>query len=141
MTTAETARTALIVDDEDQLRRLMSRVLSKAGIRTLLAESASEARALFETYESEIDLLLLDVTLRDGDGAEQLLPEFVARKPAAIAIVTSGDEPPTALAEELKRIGGAFLRKPFVPKELLRLVEIPTDESTTKANAPKPGPA
>ena len=102
MMTVEAARTALIVDDEDQLRRLMSRVLSKAGIRTLLAESASEARALFETYESEIDLLLLDVTLRDGDGAEQLLPEFVARKPAAIAIVTSGDEPPTALAEELK---------------------------------------
>jgi len=141
MTTAETARTALIVDDEDQLRRLMSRVLSKAGIRPLLAESASEARALFETHESEIDLLLLDVTLSDGDGAEQLLPEFVARRPAALAIVMSGDEPSTALADELKRIGGAFLRKPFVPNELLRLVEAPADDSPSKATAPKPGPA
>ncbi len=141
MTTAEPARTALIVDDEDQLRRLMSRVLEKAGIRALVAESASEARSLFETHESEIDLLLLDVTLPDGEGAEQLLPEFVARRPTVVAIVTSGDEPPTALAEELTRIGGSFLRKPFVPKELLRLVAAPAGGSPANASAQIPGPA
>lgn len=123
MTTAASERTALIVDDEDQIRRLVGRVLERAGIRTLDAESAQEARALFDAHASEIDMMLLDVTMPHGEGAEQLLPEFVARRPGAIAIVTSGDDLPPGLEAELERVRGVFLRKPFVPNELLRLVE------------------
>ena len=82
-----------------------------------------EARALFDAHASEIDMMLLDVTMPHGEGAEQLLPEFVARRPGAIAIVTSGDDLPPGLEAELERVRGVFLRKPFVPNELLRLVE------------------
>lgn len=142
MTTARPDRTALIVDDEDQLLRLMSRVLEKAGIRTLTATTAAEARRLFQEHERELDLLLLDVTLPDGEGAEQLLPEFAARRADARVIVTSGDEPPPALAADLERLGGDFLRKPFVPAELLRLADAPTRKGAPRAApAPTAGPA
>ncbi len=122
MTTAPPDRTALIVDDEDSLLRLMTRVLEKENVRVLTAEDAASARALFSTHEGEIDLLVLDVTLPGGDGAETLLPEFVARRPTVRVIVASGDELPQPLEAELTRVGGHFLRKPFVPKELIRLV-------------------
>lgn len=122
MTTAPPDRTALIVDDEDPLLRLMTRVLEKESWRVLAARDAASARALFTTHEHEIDLLVLDVTLPDGDGAETLLPEFIARRPSLRVIVASGDEPPEALEAELTRVGGHFLRKPFAPKELVRLV-------------------
>ena len=54
MTTARTERTALIVDDEDQLLRLMTRVLEKEGARVLAAKDAEEARELFTAHENEI---------------------------------------------------------------------------------------
>ncbi|MEM9175700.1 MAG: response regulator [Myxococcota bacterium] len=142
MTTAGTDRTALIVDDEDQLLRLMTRVLEKAGARVLAARDATEARALFAAHASEIDLLILDVTLPGGDGAEALLPEFVAQRPSARFIVASGDDPPTALLADLQRIGGHFLRKPFVPKELIRLVQdfaAPAPPPSRGSVAPGPG--
>ncbi|MGB0617965.1 MAG: response regulator [Myxococcota bacterium] len=137
MTTARPERTALIVDDEDQLLRLQTRILEKEGVQVLAAKDATEARALFSAHESEIDLLVLDVTLPGGDGAEQLLPEFAARRPSACFIVASGDDPPQALRVELTRIGGHFLRKPFVPKELIRLLQ----ETPSVAHEPAvPGP-
>ena len=82
MTTARPERTALIVDDEDQLLRLQTRILEKEGVHVLAAKDATEARALFSAHELEIDLLVLDVMLPGGDGAEQLLPEFAARRPS-----------------------------------------------------------
>ena len=142
MTTAPPDRTALIVDDEDQLLRLMTRVLEREQVRVLTAKDGTEARALFSAHENEIDLLVLDVSLPDGDGAERLLPEFLARRPAARFIVASGDEPPVGLAAELTRIGGHFLRKPFVPKELIRLVrESAPAPSGRPDTAVPPGPA
>ena len=134
--------TALIVDDEDQLLRLMTRLLEKAGIRVLAAQDADEGRALFAAHASEIDLLVLDVTLPGGDGAEQLMPEFLAHEPMVHVIVASGDEPPDELAAELRRIGGHFLRKPFVPKQLLRLIDdLKAKTAPRSPVAPAPGPA
>ena len=141
MTTAPPDRTALIVDDEDQLLRLMTRVLEREQVRVLTAKDGTEARALFSAHENEIDLLVLDVSLPDGDGAERLLPEFLARRPAARFIVASGDEPPVGLAAELTRIGGHFLRKPFVPKELIRLLQETASTAPSLGRAPvAPGP-
>lgn len=138
MTTAQPDQTVLIVDDEDTILRLMTRALEKENVRVLAAPDAASARALFAAHEGEIDLVVLDVTLADGDGAETLLPEIVARRPKVRVVVASGDEPPEAVAAELPRIGGHFLRKPFVPKELIRLVReaAPPRPSTPATTGP-----
>jgi DNA-binding NtrC family response regulator len=136
MTTAPPERTALIVDDEDTLLRLMTRVLEKENVRVLAAQDAASARALFDAHEGEIDLLVLDVMLPDGDGAETLLPEFVARRPTVRVVVASGDEPPEAVTAELTRIGGHFLRKPFAPKDLIRLVREASPSALPRSSAP-----
>jgi DNA-binding NtrC family response regulator len=115
-------RTVLVVDDEDQLLRLMTRLIERTGRPVLAAANAAEARALFQKHVGEIGLVLLDVTMPGGDGAEKLLPEFSAARPDLQVVVTSGDAMPPSLEEELERVGGSFLRKPFVPKTLLALL-------------------
>jgi CheY-like chemotaxis protein len=122
------SRTALIVDDEEQLLRLIARVVAQGGYQTWTARDGVEALRLFREHTAEIDLLLLDVFHPPGAGAADLLPELLAEKPDLDVILTSGD----ALSEELDRaltaIGGRFLRKPFAPKALLRMLD---DASTS----------
>lgn len=114
-------RTALVVDDEDQLLRLMTRVLERAGHRVHAAATGEAARRLFREHEPEI--VLLDVTMPDGDGAERLLPEFLAERPELRVILTSGAALPESLEVLLGRVGGDFLCKPFPPRSLLQLLD------------------
>jgi DNA-binding NtrC family response regulator len=117
------SRTALIVDDEDQLLRLMARVAAQGGYRTWTARDGVEALRLFHEHRADIDLLLLDVFHPPGEGAAELLPELLAEKPGLDVILTSGDALSDELDRELRAIGGRFLRKPFAPKALLRLLD------------------
>jgi DNA-binding response OmpR family regulator len=123
-------KTALVVDDEDQLLRLMTRVLERAGHRVHAAATGEAARQLFREHDPEI--VLLDVMMPDGDGAERLLPEFLAVRPTLRVILTSGAALPASLEALLGRIGGDFLCKPFPPRSLLQLLE---------GHAAKVGPA
>jgi DNA-binding NtrC family response regulator len=117
------SRTALIVDDEAPLLRLMVRLLERAHYQVWAAQDGTQARQLFREHEAEIGLALIDVIHPPGAGAEDLLPELLERKPDLDVILTSGDVLSESLEEILNRIGGRFLRKPFVPKALLRLLE------------------
>ncbi len=116
-------RTALIVDDEEQLLRLMARLLEGVGVRVWAAKDGVEARELFREHAAEIDLALIDVIHPPDAGAADLLPELLAEQPDLEVILTSGDALPEALEEALASIGGRFLRKPFAPKALLRLIQ------------------
>jgi DNA-binding NtrC family response regulator len=116
-------RTALIVDDEAALLRLMVRLLERAHYQVWAAQDGIQARQLFREHEAEIGLALIDVIHPPGAGAEDLLPELLERKPDLDVILTSGDVLSESLEEILNRIGGRFLLKPFVPKALLRLLE------------------
>ena len=70
--------------------------------------------------------MLLDVIM-PGPGAEEILPQLLSERSDLKVILMSGDVLPESLESELADIGGDFLRKPFVPKSLLRLVEFEPD--------------
>lgn len=114
-------RTALIVDDEAQLLRLLTRVLERADYTVWAAATASEAMRLFEEHADDFDLAVLDVIMPDG-GAATLLPGLWDRRPDLHVILTSGDALPLELETLLATGVGQFLRKPFVPKSLLRMI-------------------
>ena len=116
------SKTALIVEDEDQLRRLMARVLERAGFQSWTAGDGIEALRIFQEHAAEIDVVLLDVFHPPGAGAADLLPKLLERKSDLDVILTSGDALSESLAKELIAIGGRFLRKPFVPKTLVRML-------------------
>ena len=123
-------KTALIIDDEEQLLRLMVRVLERAGYQAWGAEDADAGLRLFHEHLEEIDLVLPDVIM-PGPGAEEILPQLLAERSDLKVIPMSGDVLSESLESELAAIGGNFLRKPFVPKSLLRLVELEADGSRT----------
>jgi len=116
-------RLALIIEDEDALRRLLARQLERAGYETLQAADGNEGLAIFHARAPELAIVLLDVLMPTKDAAE-ILPELLARRPELPFVLTSGD----ALPEDLQKVletttRGRFLRKPFTPQALLRMLE------------------
>jgi two-component system cell cycle sensor histidine kinase/response regulator CckA len=51
----------LVVEDERDLRRLLSIVLSDAGFSVRLAANGTEAVAVYSLHREEISLVLLDM--------------------------------------------------------------------------------
>src|SRR5260370_37703375 len=59
---------ALIVDDEPWARFEMERLLSPYSWLTIIGQAASAAEAIAYLAREELDVVFLDVQMRDGDG-------------------------------------------------------------------------
>jgi PAS domain S-box-containing protein len=107
--------TVLVIDDEEFVRTITSRVLEHEGCEVLTAEDGVAGLALYERHQSEIGAVVLDLTMPRMPG-EQVLAELRRLAPQLPVIVTSGytDEGPFA-ADPATR----FLSKPFGRKALL----------------------
>ena len=58
----------LIIDDEEQLRELLSRIISLEGFTVL---DANNLRSAMKVLEKEpVDIILCDVKLPDGNGVD-----------------------------------------------------------------------
>jgi len=115
-------KTVVLVDDDDLVRRLVSRVLEREGYRVLGATSGEEGLELLENTR-EADLLLTDVTLPgEVDGLE--LGRRAMRERSDLKLVCMSGYGREDLASALLRIAGTavFLSKPFSTGELLETV-------------------
>jgi CheY-like chemotaxis protein len=82
----------LIVDDDGDFRRIVSKLLAGRGYRVIgQADSVAEARLAIE--ELRPDAVLLDVNLPDGDGA-LLAEELASSHPGLRVLLTSTDADP-----------------------------------------------
>jgi len=105
----------LVVDDDNRIRALLSRLLVENGYRVTTAASAAEARARLEGLT--FDLLVLDVMMPGESGLDLAR---ALRKTTSVPILML-----TARAETEDRITGLeagvddYLAKPFEPRELL----------------------
>lgn len=109
----------LMVDDEPELRRMVSEILRREGfMKVISAAGCKEARQLFASEKP--DGVILDVSLPDGDGFS-LMREFRAMSAVPVLFLSARDE------DENRLLGlglGAddYITKPFLPRELtLRL--------------------
>ena len=105
----------LIVDDEPQMRRLLTVALEANAYRVLVAEKGQEALVLAAQYRP--DLVLLDLGLPDLDGQAVLkrLREWFTRPIIVLTVRDSQEEKISALDH------GAddYVTKPFHTGELL----------------------
>ena len=60
--------TILIVDDEEAIRKLLSRLISLEGFDVLQASGITSAKKILQ--QKEIDIILCDVKLPDGNGVD-----------------------------------------------------------------------
>ena len=116
MSTPAPSERILIVDDEDQIRTLLARLLSPHGYECLTAESAAAARRLLK--ETEVALVLSDVNM-PGESGIDFTREVLAQYPdTAVVMVTGMDDRRYAeIAIELGAYG--YVLKPFKPNELI----------------------
>lgn len=109
----------LIVEDEGLVAMNMESALAEEGFYIIgIVDSEAEAVAAAERLKP--DVILMDITLRDGDGISAART-IIKRLDTRIVFV-SGNSDPLTLAEAQALRPAAFIRKPFVTDSLARLV-------------------
>ncbi|SHK85063.1 two-component system, NtrC family, response regulator PilR [Marinobacter antarcticus] len=113
-----TTHTALIVDDEPDIRDLLEITLTRMGIKTLTAQDLTSAFKLLEQHTPQ--LCLTDMNLPDGNGIELVQWIQQHRPDTPVAVITAYGNMDTAI-ESLKAGAFDFVSKPV---ELSRLREL-----------------
>jgi PAS domain S-box-containing protein len=105
----------LVVEDDEALRRLLTRILAAAGYEVSVAANGDEAWALAAAADEPVDLVVSDVVL-PGVGGVELVARLREKFPRARALLMSGYTE-EAIGGALAA-GTAFLGKPFTAAEL-----------------------
>jgi two-component system response regulator PilR (NtrC family) len=111
--------TALVVDDEPDIRELLSITLERMDIATRACDDVASAKQLLD--EQTYDLCLTDMRLPDGDGLE--LVEWIQQEVAGtpVAVITAHGSVETAV-KALKLGAFDFVSKPVDLNDLRKLV-------------------
>lgn len=126
-----TTHTALIVDDEPDIRDLLEITLSRMGITTLTAPDITCAKKLLGEHKPQ--LCLTDMNLPDGNGIElvQWIQQNTPSTP--VAVITAYGNMDTAI-ESLKAGAFDFVSKPVELPRLRELVNSALRLSEAEAN-------
>ncbi len=116
---AAVRHTVLIVEDSDVAREYLERPLAKAGYEVLTATNAEAGLRIIRS--SELELMLLDLGLGDGDGRE-LLSALQQVSPDVPVVVVTNDNTATTAVELIRRGAYDYLVKPVDVDRLLRVV-------------------
>jgi signal transduction histidine kinase/ActR/RegA family two-component response regulator len=111
----------LLVEDDEQVRTLVRRILGHHGYEVLEADGPEKALALFAQYEDSIDLLLTDVVMPKMSGRE-LAEQLLGRHGGLKVLYMSGYTEDVASRHGVVESSAAFLLKPVTPRALLRKV-------------------
>ena len=109
----------LIIDDDKEIRNLISIYLENEGMETQKAEDALDALQLLE--ENDIDLIILDIMMPKMDGIQACIKIREERNMPIIML--------SAKSEDMDKIQGLtsgaddYLSKPFNPLELIARVK------------------
>jgi len=126
----------LLVDDDEQLRVALARMLEALRFSVMLAADGDEALEIIKRSPVHIDAMLLDVFMPHLGGAE-LVDWLECRGILPPVVLMSGCEA-RALPSSLRECGRTVLRKPFTPEQVLtalREVLHPGDASATRRDS------
>jgi DNA-binding NtrC family response regulator len=114
--------TVLLVEDDEDFRFAVTRLLAGEGYLVLTAATVHDAIGVLRTPLAPVDVAVLDVHLPDASGID-LFPLLSRRLPAGRVIVCTGEATPEEAAELLRLGAQRYLRKPVSADELLATVE------------------
>ena len=108
--------TILVVDDEEAVRRLASRMITWMGNQALEARHAREALATIEEHTGPIHLVVTDIKMPGMNGRE--LGRIIEQRwPGKPTLYMSGFAS-EVFRDGLLEPGAPFLAKPFTQDEL-----------------------
>ena len=127
MALSRATETVLVVEDSDDLREIVERILSQSGYRVMVAANGQDALDLAKTFSGKIDLLLTDLIMPQMLGSE-LAPRLVESRPDLRVLYMSGFAQPAFGATGTALADVALIDKPFTQPSLLASVRQVLDE-------------
>ena len=106
------SETILLVDDDESVRNVASRILGREGYNVLTAASPAEACEVWEEYKGPIHLLMTDLMMPDMNGGE-LAKRLLEKRPEARVLYTSGYTSESVVRRGMIMADVPFLSKPF----------------------------
>jgi PAS domain S-box-containing protein len=123
--------TILVIEDEDAMREVTRRVLTRKNYRVLTAPDGVTALELLSTTDEPIQLLLTDVVM-PGMLGKDVADKISVLRPGVRVLYMSGYAQPVLTSQGTLQPGVTLIEKPFTQTELL---------TTVRAVLDAPGPA
>lgn len=119
--------TILIVEDSIIIQEQLVETLSNRSYKTLQTEGINQILHILEN--NDVDLILLDVNLKDGNGIEFLSKHksIIIEKYKIPVIIVSGSNDNSIVREGLKAGAKDIIRKPYIVEELILKVDANID--------------
>ena len=108
----EGRETVMLVDDEDMIIDVGTRMLKKLGYQVFIARDGKEAIEIFKKHPEEIDLVVLDMIMPKMGGGETY-DRIKKIKPDVKVLLSSGFSINGQASEILNRGCNGFIQKPF----------------------------
>ena len=109
----------LVVDDDAQVRKTLSSILSEEGYSVVTAENGKQATKISE--KSRFDMALIDIKLPDMEGTE-LLQRLKQNQPHMVKIIITGFPTLENAMETVNEGADGYILKPFDVEKLLEMI-------------------
>lgn len=115
-------RRVLVIDDEEEVRNVTSRVLKHLGYEVTLAAGGDQGIETFREHLDEFDVVMLDLTMPHPNGSETL-EAIRSVDPTARVILMSGYSEEASMERMGPTQPTAFLQKPYDLRTLREMLE------------------
>ena len=115
------ASTVLLVDDEPNLRRVLSAVLERDGYHVLIADGGRDALKKAKAHSGRIDLMVTDFLMPDMNGLE-LMEATRKHHPKLRTLIISGHGTVRSAVDAMRLGAYDFVTKPFDVEQVRTIV-------------------
>lgn len=120
--TSRDKATILLVEDNEQVRALTSRALTKHGYEVLPADSGDAALLLARSHKTEIHLILTDVIMPGMSGPE-VVKQALGIRPNMRVLYMSGHTGDALADRGITEFSADFIQKPFNTSQIILRIE------------------
>ncbi len=113
--------TALVVDDEEDIRSSLSEILDAIGFEVKQAENAAHARQVIQGESKHFSLVLSDIVMPGDENGVNLAQWVKEHSPDTRVILASGYSENISLAEA-RSVSCELLKKPFGRQDILHIL-------------------
>ena len=124
--------TVLVVDDEEDLRDIMRRMLERRGFDILVAPDSESAIETCRDHDGPIDVLVTDLGLPGASGGE-LSHAAASLRPGMGVVYISGLPKDIAVTKGLIGDDALLVKKPFTSELLIEALRRVIDEGPAPA--------
>ncbi len=124
------SETILVIEDDPEVRKMITRILSDQGYAPLEAADGRDALKVYNQHRDGIDLVMLDVVM-PGKNGKEVLDEIALLHPGVKAIFMSGYTGDVVIDKGVREESVDFLQKPIKVHQLLAKVREVLDRQTS----------